>query len=922
MARRSSSSRWSRPATGKQIATLKARGNYDGKYYSVGRASRIIGGASSSSSSAPSGGSLSGGSAYSPFAALGLGTSGLLFGGTDRLDALLESALGVAPQSPLAASESGPMDILSELLEVPDDIDSLVQAALGMADPQGQSATLEEEPVASVLYTIRSDDSDPADPRIVVEAEVVHDSAFVGQPSLQVRFIGNAAGSIANGSSEPVPQTGMRSVLGYRPAWTPVLIRTPVGLAEQMRVRWVDAMRELNEGVDPRMTTFLGGLPGMEPALAVLTSTQTPASKFVLLQGLLDPEGLIQFKGLGLDAATFAEQIRMASGGDEEALSWLETVQREQVLTSLAEVSGTDLAAEADYMLTGWCKQGVDLIEAVTTNSEDAEFDFSSVRAILTMQADRKERQETERLRLLEMKESNPETAKHVNRWLKSERFSPDSESEYGLLEDWFFEETRIYLHARFRRSLPGLFVAALTARSDMGSSHLALAGAVRRMASASSTDPSDYSEDRVAVQTSWNDQLRRSLGVPPRCYQSSDRIQRIVQAVCRVTEESAAAGDDELGTLVVAHEVLSYAKWKRDEFRAGKQAEEAERHNVAAVERSRKAEKRAEAARGRNEEERKAGGTVGEVDQVVQRYARALASFRGSINIQDPLPDVQQAAAIGRVEQAAAREAAAGEWLNAAEERGRWAATEAAVAANSSVEEKLFAERDAAIAEQSAAKTERKAAQYEQDAARSYLTQFAEARSRYEELIRPVSEENQKRLEVEAERRRQEAEERRQRAEETYRKQEAANRRQEELNQRQQERANAAKNAIGPEMDHLLALPMSASIWRRKRLAATRVSLEQTILKLQSEISVPIVPPSTRSKTWPTMLSPKERYLGTVRKIADYGAFVTLPTGTDGLLRGPSESAYLTPGQLVIVEIVYMPNGKPIVLKRVLRRA
>ena len=66
MARRSSSSRWSRPATGKQIAALKAHGNYDGKYYSMVRASQAIGG--SSTRSRRSIGSPSGGKSYNAMA--------------------------------------------------------------------------------------------------------------------------------------------------------------------------------------------------------------------------------------------------------------------------------------------------------------------------------------------------------------------------------------------------------------------------------------------------------------------------------------------------------------------------------------------------------------------------------------------------------------------------------------------------------------------------------------------------------------------------------------------------------------------------------------------------------------------------------------------------------------------------------------
>ena len=125
-----------------------------------------------------------------------------------------------------------------------------------------------------------------------------------------------------------------------------------------MRVHWRDATDELDAGIDPRMTTFLAGAKETDAALAVLNSGQSPTSKFVLLQGLLDPGGPIQFQGLGLDAATFAEQIRKAIEGDGEALSWLEAVRSEHVLTSFAEVTGTSLAAQADFRLTRWSEQG------------------------------------------------------------------------------------------------------------------------------------------------------------------------------------------------------------------------------------------------------------------------------------------------------------------------------------------------------------------------------------------------------------------------------------------------------------------------------------------------------------------------------------------------------------------------------------
>ena len=54
------------------------------------------------------------------------------------------------------------------------------------------------------------------------------------------------------------------------------------------------------------------------------------------------------------------------------------------------------------------------------------------------------------------------------------------------------------------------------------------------------------------------------------------------------------------------------------------------------------------------------------------------------------------------------------------------------------------------------------------------------------------------------------------------------------------------------------------------------------------------------------------------MKKVADYGAFVSLPAGADGLVRSCSATTTFAAGQLVIVEIADMPYGKPIVLKRI----
>lgn len=922
MARRSSSSRWSRPATGKQIAALKAHGDYDGKYYSMGRASQAIGGSSTGGRRSSSGSS--GGSGFAAAGPTGSGLLSRLFGSAANLDSLLLPALGPALRSPLASSGAGPTDLLSQLLGVPDDLDSLVRVAMGETDSAGSGSPSDDDPVESVSFTVRTDDSDSSEHRIVVEAEVVRDSAFDGKPSLQVRFVGAGESGAGLTGSQDARMDAPRSILGYRPTWTPVLVRAPEELAEQMRVHWRDAVDELDAGVDPRMTTFLAGSKETEAALAVLHSGQTPTSKFVLLQGLLDPGGPIQFQGLDLDAATFAEQIRKAIEGDDAALSWLEAVKREQVLTSFAEVTGTSLAAQADFRLTRWSEQSDELIEAITMHADDAEFEFSAIRLVLTSRADLDERLAENRAKVAETRESNPEHADLMDStWDKFESSIRGTPPEYGLLEDWFFEETRAYLTARFRQSLPGQFAAALTPPSGEVSAHAALLGETRRLADESSTDLNDYRDEpdsadhaRRAIGTEW---FRESSSA------STDlrRRERIVQAVRGAITGAEEAGDDDLGTLVIAQEVLAYARWKIAGIRARKQLQEVERHSQAAAERSQAAQQRSGDAQQRDHAARKNADAARKLEQLVQSHAEAMSRSTGLISLPDPF---SKSEAQARIEQAKEWEAAASAWLAAAEDRERWAAGEAEQAATPTVLEQLKAEHDAAVAEQSNAKAERHAAQEQQQALRADLGVVIEASARFEELISPVREENLRRVQAAEERQRQEmarqAEANRQRAEEQQSKhaaerarQDAENRRQEEKNRQQQERARTAKEAIAPERERLLSLPASAPAWRRKTLADTRASLEQTILNLQDGIAAPLIPPRTRSTTWPSMLSIRERYMGTVKKLTDYGAFVSLPAGADGLLRQPDASTTLSVGQVVIVEITDMPYGKPIAL-------
>ena len=164
-----SSARWSRPATGRQIAALKAHGNYDGKYYSMGRASQAIGGSSAAASSSQRS---SGSSSY-----------------------------------PTRFSASyPPASFLSQLLGVPDDLQSIIGAAL----EHPSVATDDSEAVSSVAFNVAPDESDPRSPRVVFEAEVIRSSDYTGEPEVSVRFVSNVTfGDDAPLTAKPVFHSGV-----------------------------------------------------------------------------------------------------------------------------------------------------------------------------------------------------------------------------------------------------------------------------------------------------------------------------------------------------------------------------------------------------------------------------------------------------------------------------------------------------------------------------------------------------------------------------------------------------------------------------------------------------------------------------------------------------------------------------------------
>ena len=210
-------------------------------------------------------------------------------------------------------------------------------------------------------------------------------------------------------------------------------------------------------------------------------------------------------------------------------------------------------------------------------------------------------------------------------------------------------------------------------------------------------------------------------------------------------SQRAEAAGDDDLGTLVVAQEVLAYARWKIDGIRARKQTQEIERQAQAAAQRSTERRSSAQTPRSREtklREDHRCGTKPG----AARSDAPERCPDTNLIVLPDPFP-VSEARA--RLEQAQEWEAAASAWLAAAEERERWAAGEAERAATPNVLEQLQAERDAAVAEQADAEAERRSAQAQQREARADLEVVIEARAKFEELIRPVREENLRRVQA-----------------------------------------------------------------------------------------------------------------------------------------------------------------------------
>lgn len=156
MARYSSSGRWSRPATGAQIRALKSHGGYDGKYYSMGRASQAIG--------------------------RGMGSS------TSSATYTSSPSRNQTRRPPV--SDAVAFELLSDLLGVTHTASDIVEEAL-QRTPADLPVRSAPDPIASVVFDIVEAPDAGGQPTVVFSATVTRDSAHSGDPEVSVRFVSN-----------------------------------------------------------------------------------------------------------------------------------------------------------------------------------------------------------------------------------------------------------------------------------------------------------------------------------------------------------------------------------------------------------------------------------------------------------------------------------------------------------------------------------------------------------------------------------------------------------------------------------------------------------------------------------------------------------------------------------------------------------
>ena len=291
--------------------------------------------------------------------------------------------------------------------------------------------------------------------------------------------------------------------------------------------------------------------------------------------------------------------------------------------------------------------------------------------------------------------------------------------SQYGSLEDWFFEETRSFLRERVRRSLPELFACALAPAEDMLSVSNGLVADVRRLATEASAIHAEYSLDSSAQRTSTSSRQVGLLSAGrQRVNYERERITRIIQAVSAAKEAVDQASDSDLGTIVAARAVLLYARAKHDDVAVYRRAAVADREGRAAVQRDQEARVRAEEAQRRLELA---------PDSSHADHSRDVGHPAGRRKLS---ASQREQAAKGRSNAAERRGQAAAARLAAAKSRERWAVTEEEATKDHEARPQWRREQNAARHEQAEADAERLEAVEEQKAADAELARIPQLRA------------------------------------------------------------------------------------------------------------------------------------------------------------------------------------------------
>lgn len=707
------------------------------------------------------------------------------------------------------------------------------------------------------------------------------------------------------------------STSGYRLEWSARLARTPLDIAQEIRGAWKPARKTLKKRPDPRLIAFLKGFTGTESAIDTLTSNISPESKLILLQGLLDPSGQIQFRDKTIDSQTLTDQILSADAGSTECLEWLEGIRNSDALKLLAELKGSDVLAEADFRLTKWHKQADHLIRTLTRKSDEFLPSPDPMRIWVGL---------AELSLILWWVESSQVQKEldsgHDERRSRSRRALQQVESMYSnrtkidiaAREDWFLEEAELYLRSQFAHSLPAQLALALAPGDVQQQAASLLERHVRHLAASTSLDPADYPATirgcKPGEPVDRNQVSTVSGGSLPR-----ERTERMLRAARHTIAAVESAHSDDIGTLLSAREVLRFLDRRRQAAHDVAVMTGSEKHIAESLRRQLDAMDRAEsysplvraatidAAAERFRQE------IRDQQEMMRRSPTCLAT---KVNFFES----QLAAANVNQNEAQSREEAATAWLATATERKQ----EVEVTLNGTSNPHVRAGLDTALRlitqECKSAQNEQRSARSRYERSAGQINRIQQLRDELDEQLQPLLEESKKRaIALEQERiRAVEAEQKR--AEARRLEAEDQRRRQAKAQAQEWERTQDAKGKIPPLIDQLLALKPSPPLWRRRAWTEAQASILERIDALQSHICNP---PTNMlgGHDFPTMaLAPGERYVGTVTKLTDYGAFIALPAAKDGLVRDHEAKSLLARHQRVVVEIVEIRPLKPISLK------